>query len=247
MDAQSENLALRAAELGLLAEVSGARVREEIYDLLAEKSPSVVLTRLAELGALGEIVPARVDFADAIAAVREAEEGLARVRELSVRRVPSRKTALLAALGGSGAPTSAERWVRHFRIGREEAETIRAVASSQSLQRALANGRKMRDSRLFAMLSPLRVEALANLWARGDATSRERIERYIGTLASVRPAVSGQDLIAMGAEPGEAFSAILARARDDRLDGRAVGREAELANLKRLAVQAGLIAHRKDS
>ncbi len=247
LDAQSENLALRAAELGLLAEVSGARVREEIYDLLAEKSPSVVLTRLAELGALGEIVPARVDFADAIAAVREAEEGLARVRELSVRRVPSRKTALLAALGGSGAPTSAERWVRHFRIGREEAETIRAVASSQSLQRALANGRKMRDSRLFAMLSPLRVEALANLWARGDATSRERIERYIGTLASVRPAVSGQDLIAMGAEPGEAFSAILARARDDRLDGRAVGREAELANLKRLAVQAGLIAHRKDS
>jgi hypothetical protein len=50
----------------------------------------------------------------------------------------------------------------------------------------------------------------------------------------------------MGATPSEAFSAILARALDDRLDGRAVGRRAELANLKRLAGHAGLVDPRKD-
>jgi hypothetical protein len=33
---------------------------------------------------------------------------------------------------------------------------------------------------------------------------------------------------------------------DDRLDGRAVGRSAELANLKRIAGRAGLIDPRKD-
>ena len=32
-----------------------------------------------------------------------------------------------------------------------------------------------------------------------------------------------------------------ARALADRLDGRAVGRDAELANLRRLAVRAGLV------
>jgi hypothetical protein len=53
--------------------------------------------------------------------------------------------------------------------------------------------------------------------------------------------VSGEDLIALGATPGTAFSAILARAFDDRLDGRAVGRAEELANLRRLATRSRLI------
>ena len=53
-------------------------------------------------------------------------------------------------------------------------------------------------------------------------------------LAPTRPAISGADLIELGLEPGPVYSAILAQARADRLDARAVGREAELANLKRL-------------
>ncbi len=47
--------------------------------------------------------------------------------------------------------------------------------------------------------------------------------------------MTGADLIALGLTPGPAFAAILAQARADRLDAKAVGREAELANLKRLA------------
>ena len=53
--------------------------------------------------------------------------------------------------------------------------------------------------------------------------------------------VSGDDLTSMGAEPSHAYSAILAQVLADRLDGVAVGREAELADLKRLAVKAGLV------
>jgi hypothetical protein len=58
--------------------------------------------------------------------------------------------------------------------------------------------------------------------------------------------VGGADLIEMGATPGAGFSAILARALDDRLDGRAIGRQAELSNLRRLATRAGLVGQRKD-
>jgi hypothetical protein len=104
----------------------------------------------------------------------------------------------------------------------------------------------MRDSRLNRLLSPLPAETTVNLWARGDALARERIGRFVCVLSAIRMAVSGADLIELGAEPSEAFSAILARALDDRLDGRAVGRKAELANLKRLAGRAGLIHPRKD-
>jgi hypothetical protein len=104
----------------------------------------------------------------------------------------------------------------------------------------------MRDSRLNRLLSPLPAETTVNLWARGDALARERIGRFVRVVSGTRKAVSGADLIELGAEPSEAFSAILARALDDRLDGRAVGRKAELANLKRLAGRAGLIHPRKD-
>jgi hypothetical protein len=96
------------------------------------------------------------------------------------------------------------------------------------------------------LLSPLSVEGIVNLWARGNDAARDRIDRFVGVLAGTRMAVSGSDLITFGATPSEAFSAILARALDDRLDGRAVGRGAELANLKRIAGRAGLIDPRKD-
>jgi tRNA nucleotidyltransferase (CCA-adding enzyme) len=104
----------------------------------------------------------------------------------------------------------------------------------------------MGDSRVYRLLAPLSSEALTVTWARGDAVARERIERFLGALVQVRPEVSGADLIALGAAPGEAFSAILARALDDRLDGRAVGRAEELANLRRLAASAGLIPSEKE-
>jgi hypothetical protein len=79
------------------------------------------------------------------------------------------------------------------------------------------------------------------VWAVAEQRARERIERFLGEVAGVRPAVSGEDLIAMGATPSQAFSDILAKALDDRLDGRAVGRDAEMANLRRLATKAGVI------
>jgi len=105
----------------------------------------------------------------------------------------------------------------------------------------------MRDSRLYRLLEAFSAETIVNVWARGDERVRGRVERFLDSLVKAAPAVSGADLIAMGATPSEAFSAILARARDDRLDGRAVGRDAELANLRRLATRAGLLDPRKDS
>ncbi len=104
----------------------------------------------------------------------------------------------------------------------------------------------MRDSRLYRLLEPLPAETVLNLWASGSETVRERVERYSTEVSCIEPAVSGRDLIEMGAQPGEAFSAILATARDDRLDGRAVGRDAELANLRRLALKRGIVSDRTE-
>jgi tRNA nucleotidyltransferase (CCA-adding enzyme) len=116
------------------------------------------------------------------------------------------------------------------------------ASKGPAVLRALADPRAIRDSRLYRLLEPLPPETVLNVWAAGDELVRERVERYSTEVSRIAPAVSGRDLIEMGAEPGEAFSAILATARDDRLDGRAVGREAEIANLRRLALKRGLVS-----
>lgn len=246
MDAQTEQLARRSVEMGLLGEVSGARVREELYGLLGEQAPAAVLKRLHALGALAEIVPAGAHAGDLPEAVATVEAAIARLESLSSRPV-SRTTALLAAIAASGTASGCERWLNHFRIGREHSEAARALAQrGAGVQRVLEDRRGMRDSRLYRALKPLPAEAIVNLWARGDDLARERVERYVAELSRKRLAVSGHDLIEMGARPDAVFTAILAQVTDDMLDGKAVGRAAELADLRRLATKAGVLPRRKD-
>jgi len=139
------------------------------------------------------------------------------------------------------------RWVRHLHANRALADrAIELAENTVATLRTLEAGRPVRDSRMYRLLSPLRIETVIALWAAASSIGRERIERFLAELAGVRLTVGGEDLIAMGAIPGDVFSAILARALDDRLDGRAVGRKAELANLRRIAQREGVLPPRKD-
>lgn len=246
MDASTLHQARRAVEMGVMAEVSGARLREELYDLIDESRPVAVLERLADLGVLPAILPFDVASRDALLAVRAAEEALVRVGPVLQPR-PDIRSTMIAAIASTTTRDLAEKWLRHLRVGREDAAAAQSLAQRMAgVRRALSDRRGMRDSRLYRILESLPSEAVAVIWGAGDALVRERVERYAKLLKRAKPAVNGSDLIALGATPGESFSAILAQARDDLLDGRAIGRDAELANLRRLALRAGLIESRKD-
>lgn len=245
MDPGTLELARRAAAMGLLEEVSGSRVRDELFDILGEANASNTLIRLDEIGALAAVLPEGAG--DTSEAVRLAEEAFAALADVLPRTATLRR-ALIAAVAASGTQAGCERWLRHLRVGRDDAHAARTLCGRGSaLLRALKDRRRMRDSRLVRLLEGVAAETLVNLFALGDEVVRRRVERYLGELAAIRPAVTGADLIALGAEPSAAFSDILARARDAVLDGRVSGREAELANLRRLALKAGLIDSRKDA
>ncbi|MDR3687233.1 MAG: polya polymerase, partial [Coriobacteriia bacterium] len=247
MDPSTEGLARRAAEMRMLEEVSGARIREELVDILRERHPAVAVARLAALGALTPLLPSGADVAGVVDIVRDTDHALVELCGRHPGFSARRQMVLIAVLAACGTRKAGPKWLRHLHIGREQAAVgLQLAERGAVVLRALESPRGLRDSRLFRLLHPLAAETLVVLWARGGALARERVERFLGELAGVRLAVSGADLIAMGASPGAGFSAILARALDDRLDGRAVGREAELTNLRRLATRAGLIGPRKD-
>ncbi len=240
LDSASEDLARRAVEMEMLDEVSGARIREEMLDILDEDSPSLVFERLAELGALDVLLPESVSASGAVRRLSATESAYRKLAPL-FSRTPRRRVVLVAAVASAAHRADAERWLRHFRFGREYGEPALATSSrAEATLVALKSRRKMRDSRLYSLLEHLPDEAVLVVWALGTPTARDRIERFVTELAKIKPAVTGADLIEMGYEPSEAFSTILARARYDRLDGRVIGREAELANLRRLAKVAHL-------
>ncbi|HZL04146.1 MAG TPA: hypothetical protein VFE45_01770, partial [Coriobacteriia bacterium] len=241
IDASTEALLRQAVDLAMLDEVSGARVREELLDILAEEQVADILARLHALGALRTLLPEGVDPEHVLLDAAHVHAGLS---EHGIRfdREPRREVALAVALGARGSRVSVERWARRLRLGRSYTNALLPLAERGATVAArLRDRRKMRNSRLFYLLEPLPDESIVYLWSVGDELARSRVEHFLEDLVHVRPEVTGDDLVALGLEPGPGFSAILSQAYADRLDGRAVGRDAELANLRRLAVRAGAI------
>jgi tRNA nucleotidyltransferase (CCA-adding enzyme) len=235
IDGSTESLLRQAVEMGMLPEVSGARIREEMLDIIDEEHVVSVLRRLDDLGAFATLLPDGADRERVLSEVTLVDESFS---GLSPRfpRPPRRRVALTTPLAATSSRVGAERWARRLRFGKEyAAPALSIVERRDAILGMLRDGRKMRDSRLYFLLQPLPEEALVYLWAVGEQQARERVERYLDVLSEVRITVSGDDLTDLGMEPGPGYSAILAQALGDRLDGRAVGREAELANLKRLA------------
>lgn len=238
LDGSSEALARQAVAMKMLDEVSGARIREEMLDIIDEESPSEAFRRLGELGVLSVLLYEGARPDRVLSAMEATERGY-RALVGHYQRPPRRRVALIAAIAHGSSRPQAEHWLRHLRFGREYGEPTLAVAEKlPSLLAMLKDRRGMRDSRLYYALHGLPDEALPVLWGIGSERVRERVERFLDVLSRTRPAVCGDDLISMGLQPSPAFSAILAQARTDRLDGKAVGRDAELANLKRLVARA---------
>lgn len=239
LDPSTEHLARQAVELGMLGEISGARIREELIAILDEEPALPALARLADLGALAALGPDGMDVGRALAELRAVEDALPRLRDV-LPGAPSHRVALLIPLVAGSAPGAVERWVRRLRLPRVYLDAMLAVVTrGRTTARTLAERRGMRDSRLRTLLDPLPSEALAYLFATGDGEARARIERYGTEVARVRLEVSGDDLRDIGVPPGPAYSAILSRVLADRIDGKVAGRDAELAELRRLAGRAG--------
>jgi tRNA nucleotidyltransferase (CCA-adding enzyme) len=247
MDEGTERLARQAISACMLAEVSGARLREELIDILGERESADVLARLADLGALPTLLPQGARVESVVRGVEDVQRAFEAIAGRISGTAPTITTALFCSLCAGVPERSVLMWVRHLHANKSFAEKAQQLAErGPAVLRVLEQPKAVRDSRLYRALEPLHAEILVVLWALAGAQGRTRMERYFDELAGVRSAVSGADLIAMGATPSDAFSAILARALDDRLDGRAVGRKAELANLRRLALRAGVLTIRKD-
>jgi tRNA nucleotidyltransferase (CCA-adding enzyme) len=215
MDDQTERLAREAAAGPGFSTVSGARVRDELLDLLREPEAPAAIARMRELGLDHALDPALEADPDLVAStlLACAETGA------------DRALAGLAALVSS-SPDQLRDWLEDLHLGRQQADAvIRAAAKGPQLASTLRN--ELAPSAVHAVLSCEPPEALAMALARG--APGDQVLRYLADLRGVRLEITGHDLLEAGVPESPELGRALEETLRRKLDGEVSGRNEELA------------------
>ena len=215
MDPGTETLARAAAADGALRTVSGARVRDELMDLLGEAQAPAGVGRMHDLGLDRAMHPALsadpelVASASLGAAAIGADPALAALAALCVR-----------------APRRLERWLGDLHLTAANRDGVaRAVHVAPRLARELRT-REHQASQLRALLGAEPTVALALAMALG--APHDPIVRWVTELRSVRLEITGDDLLAAGVPEGPGLGRALDATLNLKLDGLVSGRDEEL-------------------
>ncbi|MGZ4298901.1 MAG: hypothetical protein ACXVE4_15620 [Solirubrobacteraceae bacterium] len=221
-------LAGAAVAAGAPATVSGARLGTELRLLVEQDQPIAGLLTLHELGAdegiaagFGIATRERADLARRALALLP-PDGLPADLLLAVAALDVPAGALAPLLDRLAFPAARrDRIVAAANGARALAQRLAAARAPSQIAAAVGTG----PEELVALAGALSAEGPARLW--------------LDELRHVRLEIDGDDLLAAGLEPGPAVGAGLRAARAAKLDGRAAGREAELAEAMRAASADG--------
>jgi tRNA nucleotidyltransferase (CCA-adding enzyme) len=226
MDDHTQRLARGTIEMGLVGDLSSARLRDELVALLEEGDASASILRLAELGAGTAIHPH-------LAADDEAVQVLERLRELNGRYatgVPSWRLAF-SALARRLPPDEIYDWLQRLKVQRRDAEHIAwAVTVGPRLVQRL-QGDTPDPAEIVAMAEPYAPDAPLFALALAD---QQPLHDYFERLRDVRLEVSGADLAELGVGESPQVGEILGELRRRKLNGQLDGRESELAAAREL-------------
>jgi tRNA nucleotidyltransferase (CCA-adding enzyme) len=241
LEAETDREARAAIAAGAPATVSGARVRDELMDLLAEHEAPRAVELLRELGLDRALHPDLSADAELVASTKlgAAEVGadpvLAALAALCVEPAPEKGRAaedgpMVAASAGGRADAGdgaadLTAWIDRLGLGAGERDAVlRAARVAPELVGALRG--ELRPSERYALLANEPPEALA--LALGLGAPAEPVLDFVARLSGVRLEIGGDDLIAAGMVQSPALGRVLDETLARKLDGEVAGREDEL-------------------
>jgi tRNA nucleotidyltransferase (CCA-adding enzyme) len=227
MDAATEALARAAAGAGAPRTVSGARVRDELMDLLGEGQAPAGVRRMHELGLDRALHPAL-----------GADPELVESASLGAAAIGAdRALAALAALC-AGAPRRLDRWLSELHLTAGARDAVARAARRAPRPAAELRARDHQPSQLRALLGGEPLLSLALALAMGAPS--EPTLRWVTELRRVRLEITGDDLLAAGVPEGPALGRALDETLNRKLDGLVSGRDEELETAVALAREAAL-------
>ena len=215
LDEDSERAARRAVAEDALSTVSGARIRDELMDLLAEPRAPRAVERMADLGVAGALHPALDPDPELVAS--------ASLGAAAIGSDPA--LAALAALC-AGAPQELDLWLADLHLEARERDAVSRAARVAPRVATELRARDHTPSELRALLAAEPPETLALAMALGAPS--EPVLRWVTELRGVRLEITGSDLLAAGVPEGPAVGRGLEEALRRKLDGLVAGRHDEL-------------------
>ena len=185
----STGLAAAAGGAKLLSKLSGERIRNEMFKLLAAPDPAAVIDIMAETGVLGEIVPGANDT-----------QALRGLREIEAEREadPLRRLASLLSDAASAQPLA-----ELLRLSNAEGERLAALLSPPDTISAELEARALRREN-YTHGAERMVDWLTLAWA-GNMDGAESYRRMIKAANSWSPAtlpIKGADALDLGLTAG---------------------------------------------
>lgn len=214
----TEDLARAAVEEGAPSTVSGARIGDELIDLLAERSALVAIDSMYALGLDRQLHP-KFDADEYVSArvLLDLPDGI------------RQDLLLLALCSRSMEASELENWLRHLAIpSKDSAVVTDAVRNAESLGTAITADASPAD--VAAILRRHRPETLC-LAAGLPSTPPEaatRIRDWLTDRSDGKLEISGADLRDAGVVEGPAIGRALADTLDATLNGEVSGREEQL-------------------
>ncbi len=222
LDPDTERLAREAVAADALGTVSGARIRDELMDLLGELDAPAAVARLRELEIDRALDPALDPDPQLVASAALGAVAIG----------ADRAVAALAALIAA-APAELDLWLGDLHLPAARRDAAARAARVAPRIAATLREREHVPSELRALLETEPPEALALAMALGAPA--EQILRWVEELRGVSLEINGDDLRAAGVPEGPALGRALDETLRRKLDGLVSGRDEELETALLLA------------
>jgi tRNA nucleotidyltransferase (CCA-adding enzyme) len=222
MDEATERAARAALAEDAMATVSGARVRDELMDLLAEHEAPAAVERMRDLGLDRALDPALDPDPELVASASLGAAAIGADRGL----------ASLAALCAP-APEELDLWLAGLDLEARARDGVARAARAAPVLAQELRARERAPSELRDLLAGEPPEALALALALGAPA--EPILRWVSDLSGVTLEIGGDDLLAAGVPEGPALGRALEETLRRKLDGLVRGRDEELRTALELA------------
>ena len=226
LEEHSARLARGCIEMGLVGDLSSARLRDELVTLLGDPGAAGGIQRLGELGADRAVHPHLKADAEAVALF---ERTLALRDELHVE-LPAWRIGL-AALGRELSSEEVYDWLERLKVRRRDVDRIAG---------AITVGPLIAERLRAEELAPADVTALADAFAPDApllALAREErpeLREYFTRLRDVELEIGGAELAELGLGESPRVGEVLAELRRRKLNGELDGRESELEAAREL-------------
>ena len=209
---------LLTQDLAHLSAISGDRVRHELEHIVREDGAAAILGLCQGLGILAAIHPR----------LRVEERTLAALRRLYSESEEGREVIVAALLAYPLTPAEGQALTRRLNLGVEWAKVVADTGAVRELLSELVEP-DLRPSRLFGLLRACHSASL-QAWAMAteDRVLAERLHTYLTELRGVTTALSGRDIIELGAVEGPLIGELLRELLDARLNGLIASREEEV-------------------